>query len=391
VIISGAQVYAQDEILQDAAVMIKKEKIEAVVTSQINTDSFAFTFPNNFHLLPGFIDVHVHGLAGCDVMDADIGSLELMSKTLAEEGTTSFLATTMTSSIAHIEKTLSVIESYSSSAGATLLGVHLEGPFISKAYAGAQLAKHAIFPDVTLFNRWQRMSGNRIQLVTVAPELPDALHFIEEVSRTGVVVSVGHTSANANETQAAIEAGCRHGTHVFNAMKGLHHRSPGTVAPLLLSEKVRVEVILDNMHLHPMVVDLIYRLKGAKGMMLVTDSMRAKCLGDGEYDLGGQAVTVCEGAARLASGRLAGSVLRFPEALKNMLNSTGCHLHDVMQMLSSNPAKQMNLFHERGSIAPGKFADLVVLDDSLRVVMTVCRGEIAYSSKSIDKYKVASV
>lgn len=390
-IITGAQVYTHDEILQRATVITRKEIIESIVTDQTVTHSDTFVFPNNFHLMPGFIDVHVHGLAGCDVMDADVSSLESMSRTLAQEGTTSFLATTMTSSIAHIEKTLLAIASYSNCTGASLLGVHLEGPFISKAYAGAQRVEHAIFPDINLFNRWQTLSGNAIRLVTVAPELPDAIQFIEAVSRTGVVVSIGHTSANVDETLLAIEAGCRHGTHVFNAMKGLHHRSPGTVTPLLLNENVSVEIILDNLHLHPMVVDLVYRLKGAKGIMLVTDAMRAKCLIDGEYDLGGQAVTVCEGAARLANGRLAGSVLHFPDALKNMLNATGCHLHDVMHMLSSTPAKQLNVFDQRGSIVPGKLADFVVLDDMLRVVMTVCRGEVVYSSKTIDKYRTVSV
>lgn len=376
-IIQGPQVYTHDEVLQNTSVVIKDQKIAALATGSIASAEKKIVFPSTYHLLPGFIDMHVHGLAGCDVMDAELSSLEKISSMLAQEGTTGFLATTMTQSINAIEKSLSAISLYPNKMGAELLGVHLEGPFISKTYAGAQAQHYAILPDIDLFNHWQALSDNRIRLVTIAPELPGAMAFIRAVSETGVVLSIGHSGADAEQTDAAILAGCRHGTHVFNAMQGLHHRKPGTVTPLLLNEKVKVEVILDNIHIHPMVVDLIHRLKGDDGMILVTDSIRAKCLEDGEYDLGGQTVSVRQNAARLADGRLAGSVLRFPTALKHMLANTRCHLHDVMKMVSANPAKQLALFDKRGSIAPGKQADLVVLDDQLRVVLTICRGKIA--------------
>ena len=381
--IEGPCVYTRENILHGARVVIKNGVIHAIDKKNETCDNKIFTFPRNYHVLPGFIDMHVHGILGCDVMDGKTTSLETLCEQLPHEGTTGFLATTMTQSSACIEKALSTVAEFKNHRGAELLGVHLEGPFISTHCAGAQSAQYARAPDVTLFSHWQHLSNNTIKLITLAPELPGAMDFIRDIAATGVIVSIGHTDADMETTCEAINAGCCQGTHIFNAMRGLHHRAPGTVTPLLLHKNVSVEIIPDNIHVHPMIVDLIYRLKGSDGIMLVTDAMRAKCLNDGDYDLGGQTVTVQQGCARLPGGRLAGSVLRLPTAIQHMLHNTGCGLHDIMRMTSENPAKQLNIFHKKGSIAVGKDADLVMLDDKLRVVLTLCRGEISFAASSL--------
>lgn len=379
-IIQGMSVYTEEGVLQNSGLLIENGKIQQV---QSLVSEPTLTFPEGYHMLPGFIDVHVHGLAGFDVMDGELHALRAMSAMLACEGTTSFLATTMTAPDKQIEKALTAVDEHCKTAysGAEVLGVHLEGPFISISYAGAQAQGCIKAPDMALFSKWQALSNNRIKVVTLAPELSGAIAFIRHITEQNVVASIGHTDADAKTTLRAIEAGARHGTHVFNAMKGLHHREPGTVTPLLLHDKVSVEMIADHIHLHPMMLDLICRVKGEDRVMLITDAMRAKCLGDGNYNLGGQQVHVKNGEARLENGCLAGSLLTLPKALRHLLASTHCDLHAVSKMLSANPAKQLGIFNSKGSVAPGKDADLVVLNEEYDVVLTVCRGNIAYLSE----------
>jgi N-acetylglucosamine-6-phosphate deacetylase len=383
-IISGPQIYTEQGILQNTNVVIRADQIHAIDNKKYSS-SEVWTFPNNYHLVPGFIDLHVHGAQNSDVMDATVDALTTISQVLAKEGTTGFLATTMTAPPEKIEQALIVVQDtmqIQQLQGASILGAHLEGPFISANKAGAQ-SKEMILPlDIKYLKRWQKITNNTIKLVTLAPELPGGIEFIHYLKQQNIIASIGHSDATYQEALAGIEAGCSYTTHIFNAMRGIHQREPGAVTAALLSDKISTELIVDGIHLHPAIVELILKLKGKEKMILVTDAMRAKCLCDGSYDLGGQSVSVKEGIARLPNGMLAGSVLRMSEALQNVLKFTGCTLLDAIKMAAENPAKMLGLFSKKGSIAVGKDADLVVLDAEYEVAATICGGRVVYQCKA---------
>ncbi len=376
--ISGLQVYTSDGILQGATVVIEDGIIADIILTKAEQNSLIF--PANYHLIPGFIDLHVHGMNGCDVMDATPHALTTMSQALAKEGTTAFLATTMTAPAHDIEKALFAVRDHMMvQGGATLLGVHLEGPFISAKKAGAQCAEHILLPNIEKLHHWQKISGNSIKLVTLAPELPHSGELITYLKKNNIIAAIGHSDATYDETMQAISQGCGYVTHLFNAMRGIHQREPGVVTAALL-EDVWTELIVDGVHLHPAIVKLILKMKSRDNIVLITDAIRATCLMNGVYDLGGQEVTVKENSATLADGTLAGSVLRLPQAVKNMLEFTQCDLLDAVTMASENPAKALGVFDKKGSIAIDKDADLVVLDEHLNVVMTMCSGRVVYQS-----------
>lgn len=341
---------------------------------------------DEYCVLPGFIDLHIHGSHGADTMDATISSLATMARNLPKEGTTSFLATTITQSIENIEEALENVSNYCTSvqqeAVAEILGVHLEGPFISTERAGAQPHSHIMTPNQTLFDKWQKMSGHRIKLVTTAPELENGMEFVRNLKNQGVVASVGHSDAKYEQVKEAIEQGVTHVTHLYNGMRGLHHREPGVVGAALTHEELLVEMIVDGIHIHPAVVKSTFLAKGASNLVLVTDAMRAKGLNDGTYDLGGQLVNVTDGKALLEDGTLAGSVLTMDQALRNMIEFTGCSLEDIVKMTSENPAKQLGVWNRKGSITVGKDADLTIIDKDLTVVMTICKGKVAYQRRN---------
>ncbi|EKD54704.1 MAG: hypothetical protein ACD_60C00057G0029 [uncultured bacterium] len=379
VMIAGPAIYSEEGIVENAALDIEGTKIKAIIPeNKIRGDSL--TFPKNYHLVPGFIDVHIHGANGSDVMDGDFHALETISHALAEEGTTSFLATTMTAAPDAIEKALMNIHAFMQKQekmdGARILGAHLEGPFLSAKKIGAQPAAYILPPNSDDIKQWQKISGHCIKLITLAPELKDALKLIHFLKEEGIVASVGHTDATYAESIAAIDAGCSHVTHLFNAMRGIHQREPGTVTAALLRDKVSTELIVDGVHLHPAIVELIFKIKNKEKIILVTDAMRAKCLADDTYELGGQTIHVKNQIAKLPDGTLAGSTLKMFTALKNMIQFTQCSFFDAIKCASENPAKMLNIFDKKGSIAAGKDADLVVLDDQLNVVLTMCMGKI---------------
>ncbi len=380
-ILKGLQVYTEQGILKQAGVHVQNgliEKIDQASALDVKADE-VLEFPDNYHLVPGFIDCHTHGVKGFDVMDATAEALTTISQALAAEGTTAYLATTMTAEVQQIENALTAVRHHMASPantmGAKILGVHLEGPFLAPTKMGAQRGDKIIAPDVSLMQHWQKISGDAIKLVTLAPEQPHSEDLIRYLKQHHIIPSIGHTNATYAEAMTAIEAGCCHATHLFNAMRGMHQREPGAVTAALLSDKVMAELILDGIHLHPAIVQLVLKVKGKDKIVLITDAMRAKCLQDGYYDLGGQSVQVKAGQATLADGTLAGSVLEMPSAIQNMLKFTGCELSDAIKMASENPAKALGIFQRKGSIAVKKDADLVVLDEKLRVVLTICGGK----------------
>ena len=382
-IIKGLSVHAEGGVLSNSNVVILGTTIDkiAVNAKSFPPDAKVLEFPEHWHLVPGFIDMHIHGAMGVDCMDADLAGLAAISRYLPEEGVTSFLATTMASSKVKIEKALCAIKTYyieQTSEGSELIGINLEGPFLSSKRCGAQPLADIIDPDLQLLQKWQDLSGNLLRAVTVAPERAGALSLITYLRSQNVSVAFGHSEADYEQGLAAIDAGLDHVTHLFNAMPGIGHRNPNAIIALLLDSKVTVELIADGIHVHPAILKLALKLKGAERIILVSDGIRAKGLGDGDYDFVGQLVQVRNGVARLSDGTLAGSVMRLDQALRNMLKFTDCSLTDVLKMVTENPARKLGIFDRKGSIASGKDADLVVLDENYRVKMTVCRGNIEF-------------
>jgi len=389
VVLTNLSIYAEAEKIEKGYIVIENGKIKSIekMTRFKEEDwkqAQVIDFPNGKKLIPGFVDIHIHGANNADAMDATPDALEIMAKTLPMEGTTSFLATTMTQPVEDIEKALANIGDYIASSSqeglAEIIGIHLEGPFISEKRAGAQPLDAIKKPDKDLFIKWQELSQDQIKLVTMAPEQQGGRELIQYLKSEGIVPSMGHSDAVYEEVLAAIEAGVNHVTHLYNGMRGLHHRDPGVAGGALLHPELITEMIVDGIHIHPSIVKLTYQQKGADAIILITDSMRAKWLEDGISSLGGQKVIVKEGKALLENGALAGSTLKMIDAIHNMMDYTDCSLEEAIQMASYNPARQIGLLDRKGSIATGKDADLVILNEKNEVELTICRGQIVYSA-----------
>lgn len=333
---------------------------------------------NDWLLFPGYIDMHIHGSAGNDAMDATQQALHQMAASLVHEGVTGFLATTMTQAPEAIENALETIAHFENEDDeAHLLGVHVEGPYVSTKRAGAQPIDYMILPSSEQFASWQQLSNNRIKQITVAPELEGGMAFVEELKKQGIVVSIGHSDATLEEVEKAVTAGVTQATHLYNQMRPFHHRDPGVVGAVLVEDAVKVEIIADFVHCHPSAVKLTYRVKGAEGIILITDAMRAKGLQFGDYDLGGQTVHVTASGAHLPNGALAGSVLTMEQAVKNMKAVTNCSLPELVAMSSANAAQQLQL-STKGRIAEGYDADVILLDQHLNIEKTICRGKVVF-------------
>lgn len=374
--IRGPKVVTPEGVI-NACVEIESGKI-ASIASEVPSSAKTLDFDSGTFLIPGFIDCHIHGAAGADVMDASVDALQKIRKALAKRGTTSFLATTMTQTNDAIEKALATVANVraeqTSQDGAEILGVHLEGPFISPDKMGAQNPDFIQSPDLTVFKKWQSVAGDAIRLVTLAPEVPAAHEMIKGLVEMGVVVSIGHSNADFNMAIASFDEGVTHATHLYNAMSGFDHREPGVAAAVLADDRVQAELICDGVHVCPQMLSTTVKLKGVSHLLLVTDAMRAACSSEGEYDLGGQKVLVKDGAARLENGALAGSVLTMDEAFANIQHFGKIGLMDAVEMGCVNPAKQCRIYDKKGSIEVNKDADLVVLDANFQVITTLCQG-----------------
>ncbi|MCT4480640.1 N-acetylglucosamine-6-phosphate deacetylase [Peribacillus frigoritolerans] len=388
-IINNLIVHSEKETYKNGYIKVVDGKIAEVgPVSQYKQDDDAevITLSPDYQVIPGAIDIHIHGASNSDAMDATHEALSTMAETLPKEGTTSFLATTMTQTAEAIESALLNAGKYienQSQEHAEIIGIHLEGPFISPVRKGAQPEEHIVDPDVTLFKRWQEMAENQIKLVTLAPEQPNGLDLAAHLKATGVVASIGHSDATYDQIDEAIQAGTTHVTHLYNGMRGLHHREPGVLGAAYLRDELYVELIADGIHCRPEMIKLAYNQITSERMILITDSLRAKWLEKGTYDLGGQPVYVNETKATLSDGTLAGSILKMNDAIKNTMEYTDCSMTDIIKMTAENPAKQLRIFDRKGSIQVGKDADLVILNDRLDVEMTFCRGNIAFKKENV--------
>lgn len=320
-------------------------------------------------IVPGFIDVHSHGGYGWDAMDGNADDIDAMVKDMQKEGITSYFATTMTQSHENILNAMTAIKE-AAKKNPVIQGIHLEGPFINKALKGAQPEEYIEVPNVELFNEWNEASGGMIRLVTYAPENSDASDFEEYCVEHNIVPSIGHS--NATRAQL-MDSKASHITHLYNAQRGLHHREPGVTGHAFLEENIYVEMIVDGYHIHPDMVRLAYMVKGADRIELITDSMRAKGMPEGESELGGQKVIVKDKQARLETGNLAGSVLEYQDAFRNMMAFTGCGIEEVVKMTSVNQAREFGLT-QKGGLTVGKDADMVVFDHELEIQETISLG-----------------
>ena len=311
---------------------------------------------------PGFINVHIHGCAGADTMDDSPDAVSTMRSFLPKTGVTSFLPTTMTMPIEKIHRALERIRREKKiDGGARVLGAHDEGPFISKQFTGAQAVENIIRADFDLIEPF----SDAIKIITVAPE-ECSDDFMDQCLQKKIVVSIGHSAASYETAIAAIARGARHVTHLFNAQTGLHHRRPGIVGAALDSNAI-VELITDNVHVNPVVQRIVSKLKPRGEIVLITDSLRACGLGDGVIEFGGQSVTVCGNLATLADGTIAGSIAPMNVVVRNFVENSGWSIESVVECVTKNPAIELGLYGELGSIEIGKAADLIVFDDALNI------------------------
>jgi N-acetylglucosamine-6-phosphate deacetylase len=385
IVIKNAKIFSEEAIYENGSLILENGKIRSITNGPFSA------LPHDVHIIdgtglnviPGFIDGHIHGANGADVMDATEDALDAMAEVLPAEGTTSFLATTITQSPDNIEKALINAANYTSKPGQSeMIGLHLEGPFIEKNRAGAQPIEYIMEPDIERFKQWQNLSGNKIKTITIAPEHDETGSFINYLYQSGVNVSAGHTATNFTGMKQAVAAGVRQVTHLCNAMSGIHHRDIGVVGAAFTLDDLRAELIADGIHVSPEMLELIYQNMGSERLILITDAMRAKCLQPGNYELGGQPVKVTGDRAVLDSGTLAGSILKMHEGAQQMLRLPEVSIEHIIEMASINPAKQVRVFQQKGSIAQGKDADVLLVDDALNIKYTICRGEIAYEEES---------
>jgi len=322
-------------------------------------------------IVPGFIDIHSHGGYGIDMMDGDPEQLNEMTKKMLAEGITSYFPTTMTQSDENIEQALAGVKE-AKETNPMIQGIHLEGPFVSPDYKGAQPEKFMRAADANTMKRWNDISGGNIRMVTYAPEMGDVSAFEEYCKANNIILSVAHSGATYDDLKAS---SATHVTHLFNGQLGLHHREIGVAGYGLLEDDVITEMIVDGFHVYPSMVKLAYKTKGADQMALVTDAMRAKGLPEGESELGGQKVIVKDKQARLENGSLAGSVLTFNDAFKNIINFTGCSIEEAVLMSSVNQAREFHL-DQKGTLEAGKDADLLILNNELTVKQTILGGKM---------------
>lgn len=332
-------------------------------------------------VLPGFVDVHIHGCVGADACDADREGLNKISAHLAKRGVTSFCPTTMTLPKDELKHILAVVKNFmdSSAPGAAARGVNLEGPYIALSKKGAQKGDYVRHPDFAEFKELFDSCGGIIKLVDIAPEQECGDDFIRNAKEL-CTVSIAHTDADYDQAARAFRLGITHATHLYNAMSGVSHRAPGVVGAVLDDENVKAELICDGFHIHPAVLRTTFRALGQDRSVIVSDSMRAAGLPDGEYELGGQPVFVKNGQARLADGTIAGSTTDMLQEVKNLL-SWGVPFEQVIRSATINPAREIHEDHRIGSIEEGKLADLAVLDQDWNPVLVLAGGKVVYELK----------
>ena len=342
----------------------------------------ALSLPEGVYLAPGFLDEHIHGACGRDAMDGEPESILRIAEALVQEGVTSFLPTTMTETIPAIEKSLLSIQEAKKkqTSGANIAGIHLEGPFISPIFKGAQAEINIQKPNPALLERFQKLSGGSIRIVTFAYEENGGEEFLKACLRLHITPSLGHSNATGQEALASFDKGVTSVTHLYNAQSRFHHRDIGIVGATLLRDGVKAEIIADFHHSSKEAIALLCKTKRKEDIVLISDSTEAKGLGEGaKAKLGSQEIHVQNGLALLENGTIAGSILRIDDALRNVSSvAKGYSYSDIVNLATLNPAKNLGLDERLGSIAIGKEPSFALLDSSFHVLATIVNGAVAY-------------
>lgn len=376
--IIGGQVVLPYNTVTGKAVVFDDRIADIVDESALDLSKFDEVIDaKGAYVAPGLVDIHIHGYLGEDTSDGKVEGLEKMARGIAENGVTAWCPTTMTVAKDQIvaafdaARKLKAKEEYY---GAKVLGINCEGPFINPGKKGAQAEEHIQKPDAAFIKE----HSDIVKLFTIAPEMDDDCQCIKEVARdTDVLISMGHTGADFDEARRGIDAGVRHATHLFNAMTPLQHRNPGVVGAALSDDRVSCELICDTFHVNPGLYTLVSKCKG-DNLVLITDCIRAGGLEDGEYDLGGQNVTVRGIKCLLADGTIAGSVLKLNRAVHNLLSHTTLSVCDAVRAASLNPARAIGEDKDHGSLEVGKCADIIIADSDFNIIKTIIGGVTRY-------------
>lgn len=371
----NGKIITPSEVLENHVLVVDGDKISSIeMAVPENTEIID---ARGLYIAPGFIDVHIHGALGADVMDGTHDAIKTIAGAIAKYGTTAFLPTTLTMGRKELEKSLTVIRAAKAENlnGATVLGAHLEGPFINPKYKGAQNENFIAPPDYD----WVAGFSDVIKLITLAPEMDPNFAFIKKIkAETAITLSIGHSDASYDLASDAIDCGCSHITHLFNGMTGLHHREPGILGAALVHD-VFAELIADKIHVNKHLFQFVLNNKGSQRLVLITDSMRAGCMKDGTYELGGQFAVVRDNAARLPDGTLAGSVLTLNKAVYNFYQNTNATLPEAIKLASLTPATSIKVNDRKGCLTVGKDADVILLDDEFNCHLTMVNGQVVYS------------
>ena len=368
--------------IREGFLIIKTGKIAEVGVSQPRqiTPAVEEIDARGLYVLPGFIDLHIHGGGGHDVMGNSFGALNEISKTLAKEGVTSFLPTTLTAAHEHL---LTAMESVRKAMergteGAEILGVYLEGPYLNPKRAGAQPKEFMRRSSIEEVKEYIWASGGKIKILSLAPEVEGALDLIRFLDREGIVAAIGHSDASYEETLAAAQAGLRQASHTFNAMREFHHREPGAVGAVLTLDSITAEVIADGVHVHPASVKTLIKCKGYEKVVVISDAIMGMGAPGGEYQLGGRPIMVQNGASRFEDGGIAGSAMSVGKGVKNLARWLDLGLPQIVQMATFNPARVIGEESRKGSLEVGKDADIIICDQELNVQMAMVRGRVVH-------------
>jgi N-acetylglucosamine-6-phosphate deacetylase len=383
-VVHASRILTPEEELTDSIIVIEDGRVAAIGhRDEMSVPSGATDFvANGMTIVPGFIDVHIHGAGGHDVMEANARALDRVTSSVARHGTTAIAATTVSAPIDDTCRSLEGIARYvrkhEGSSGdappaAEILGIHLEGPFISKAKRGVHPPDSLAKPSIETLKKLLAAADGLVKIVTVAPELPGAIELIEAVTAAKIVAALGHTDADYDQARAAIHAGARHAVHVYNAMRTFEHRDPGIIGAILTDPEITAEIIADGVHVAGPAIQVLIGCKGVDSVLLVSDGIAATSMPDGNYRLGNFDVTVKDGVCRNAEGKLAGSTLTLDRAIRNLV-ALGVSLQDAVRMATILPARRLGLAGKKGIIAVGADADLVALTPDLRVAGVMTRG-----------------
>ncbi len=376
-LLTGGTIVTPDQVLTDQDLIIEGEKILSIVPNTAPQIGNEIIDVKGFFIVPGFIDIHVHGAVGSDTMDATSEAILGMGDYFASHGVTSFLPTTVAASAKDIQAAINnVSNTPRSSTGARHMGIHLEGPYLNHEFRGAQPPQHIRPADPNEYKVW--FESKEVRLITVAPEVEGVTNLISAGKKAGIEFALGHTSATYEQVLAAVELGLHQATHTFNGMPGLNHRFPSALGAVLSDDRIWAQIIVDGVHVHPAVVNLLIKAKGINRTIIITDAIRASGMPDGDYALGDQMVHVKDRVARTDAGGLAGSTLTMDQALRNTMEFANISLPEALPMATRVPAASIGLENHKGSIAPGFDADIVVLDQSYSVRMTIIGGNVMY-------------